>query len=364
MSNEFKEDVVKTGVKIAVGTATKELFSNPIVLFGTFILIVLAIIAFVFFVPAAYKIIAIIAVLVCTLVVLSAPKGKKISRMIVIMIMAVLIIAFFPQISFYASKAPLLASTMYAKIKTGGIGEGFSCISNIDKCVGAGAWQTKGTQKLGTTSIKFDWTNAVIQQSRAVVPLNVQTTVPLEITFTCFSESEDIGEPISIKFEKGSTEKSITCIGNIKNKLGIKMESDSENNLSSEIWISSGSSKGKLSKTAEGPYNLELSSADPQPFSIKTPVTIKLKKSSDFYLTSISSFDIAIKGSYSKITCPTMTGTKETLKEYFKDNIYSFICDLDISSVPSIPQKDFIEMSAKYHLETNDSTTLKIAQTK
>jgi len=323
-----------------------------------------AVTAFVFFVPVQYKLIFIIAALVLALVFFASKKERRVSNVMILGILAVIAFIFFPTLSLWASQGYSYASDVYSGIKSGGMGEGFTCAFNPDKCFGEQAWESQGTQQIGGTTIKVDWTGVTRTSTYATVPIQVTTQEPINIEFACFNAGGDIlAQPQSILFEK-STTKSLICSSqnDIGNKLGVRMKSSYNQTLSFEIWAGQGDSKGKLDFiNSDGPYTVEISSIDEQPFNTRIPLSIKLKKlsSSIFELTSIETFDVSSGGENLNIACNKMTGSKDELKSNFADNTYSFICYTEILKMPPAPVKAVASVNLKYNLEGNDSTTLK-----
>jgi hypothetical protein len=322
-------------------------------------IIAAGVIAYLYFIPAKYKIVFAVAVVLIAYVLI--PKDKR--PAVLIAGAAVLFVVLLPQISLIASEGKVGFSKLVNTIK------GVNIEESIEKTYGQEAWKPKGEQQLGSAKVNILWAELTREPSRVLVPVQAVIKSPLKIIPTCFIESGTIAtSPSELIFTK-SDKIDVSCVSpGIKDKIGIKMTSSSDAGLSNiEIWAGKGNGeKGKINLVNDtGPYVLEMNLNTAQPISNTTPITLKLRKASTdsiFELSNIDSFKVDMTGNYLTIQCPAkMTGSKEELKGNFKDNAYSFICDVIVNKLPddpSSPERDFVNINVKYQLEGKDSYTL------
>jgi len=337
--------------------------------------VVLAAIVFAYFylIPSQYQQTALTALLAGAVIggflwLISIAGGKKLSvvalaaRIFLISVIAFGVLAVIPFIS-------PSATNLFAQVKSigGGIGGGnlsTNCAlpSNYEKCFGAEAWKTtKSDQYLGGTLISVNWQNAVIEKStKAFIPVSVKTEIPLNLKPKCFNEKGDISvQPSSLTFGKDEyTVKTVTCTGELTGKVGLRLETTSNLSLTVPVWIGKGSSKGVLSGKTTGPYNLEISSFESQPFDSSKDIFIKMIKKSDFNLTKINSFEVQTIGTNIEMSCPEMTGTAADLSGNFKSDTYTFACKLEVINLPSNPEQSVIELKVDYSLAAEYRTNL------
>lgn len=329
--------------------------------------LIAAVLAFIFIVPANYKFIVCAAAVILVLIWFGSKKEKRVFNMILVGALAVAVIVFFPQLNTFASQGYEYLSNTYTQTKTAGLGSGLSCALHPTdpQCFGEGLWkETKSDQYFGGVLISVNWQSAVFDNSMVYVPVSVKTDVPLLLKPTCFNEKGSIGtQPSSLTFAKDETSaKSVTCSGEMTGKVGIKIETDYRSNLSAPVWIGKGALISPLNAKTAGPYNFEISSIEAQPFDSSKKVFIKMTRQRDFNLTKINSFEAKTDSGNIGLTCPDIRGSAASLSSNFKDNVYTFVCDLDIISLPSNIEKSFITLNIDYSVEAEYKTTLNINQ--
>jgi hypothetical protein len=341
----------------------KSKLTKNLIILGVLTIIV---IGFIFFVPAAYKIIFGIAAVALTLVWFGSKKEKRVFNIIVVSAIVIAIVVFLPQLQLWASEGYSKASGIATTLKSGTVSKSTECITNPSKCFGEQSWQTSSQQSLGSLVIMVDWKAAVYSKPNIYIPVSVKTENPLLLNLQCFSEKSNIDtQPTYLEFGKGEdTVKSLRCSGDITDKLGLKISTKSNLSTTAIVWAGKAdSSKGKLSKKVSGPYSLEISAIESMPFANSKEVFIKLKKESDFNLTKINSFDVQTIGSNIALNCPTMTGSSQELAANFKDNTYTFVCDLDVLNIPLNAEQSSINLDVDYSLEASYRTNLNITKT-
>ena len=323
-------------------------------------IIILAVLAaaalsYIYFVPQTYRIIfAAFSFLIGYFLV---PKNAR--PIVLIMALAFVLILLWPAIS----KAPAYASQFYTQLKTGGIGQTATCALDPGKCFGE-SWKSTGTGQINQqNSIDANWQAVTINPSKIVIPVVVTGTVEstLETAVQCFNDKGDLttNPPLLIFEKSGKNVQPVTCTGAMTDKIGIRMKSSASSNVSAYISIGkTGTPNTPVLAAGKGAYNIEISSTALQPFSISTPITIKLKPAYGFNLTQIKSLDIIVTGSLFDISCPKMTGTSSELKDYLKGNNYEFICDLNILNLPEQAQNSGVEIRAAYDLVHEDKAAL------
>ncbi|MEM2956206.1 MAG: hypothetical protein QW041_01345 [Candidatus Pacearchaeota archaeon] len=332
-----------------------------------------AIYLFYMYVPSSYKIVSIIVILTFLFFFFSAPKEKRISTLILMIIITILIIIFMPQIEFYTFEGYSKLSNVYRTIGSHGIGEGLSCIINAEKCFGEEAWETKTMQQLGGSMIEVDWSNAINKQPlNVIVPIKIRTNESLELIPTCFLGDTRIetfiptGDRLRFISSNYIQESSVRCFSenNFSNKLALKFETSIiKKKYYFEIWTGEGASKGTINKIESGPYSLIIKSADPQPFREgRYPITLELRKTSDFNIAKIELFKVETISNNIQIECDfdfEMNADKEKLKQWLKDkDNYLFTCYLDVGSTTDL-KKDFISIDLRYVFDAEYKTILK-----
>ena len=333
-----------------------------------FVLIFLAI---TFYAPSNYRGPIYIAIIVGFLLALS--KGKEFSMpgltfdVVICTAIAIGIVMLMPFISPYASN-------VYAEVKTGNILAPFTCLINPVKCQQqyTEIWETKTTQILQFASIEVDFSNA-IKREPLNIPLlvKVKTNEDLEMTPTCFLDESNISTTVpsgsTLKFTKSDQlqQSSVRCSSEktFSDKLNLKLNTTKEKQVSAVVWLGQGGDKGVLSKTESGPYTLIVSSIDHQPFDVGIyPLTIELKKYSDFKLNRLEYLKVSTLSDNLLINCDfesEINANQEQLKKYLKDkDIYLFTCNLEVKDA-SILEQAFINIEIKYDLATEYRTTLK-----
>ena len=379
VEEELSKAAVGMATKAATGMAAKAVLGNPYVLGGIVVLIILAIGAFIIFVPAVYKGIILTALAIGAVVggflfLLGLAKGKKfslsslIANILLIGGIAFAIIMVIPIISPQITSVQSFASTTYSQVKGGDLFAPFSlsyhCLLADKTCTETFAAETKTTQGTGKSTISVDFSNAIKKEPvDVIIPIKVMTQVPLEITPTCLLENTTIRTFIAqdtLEFAGSNEEQpaSVRCYSEkaFSDILKLKFETSAETSTS---IIVGGETKGLISKTEKGPYTLTIKSSDPMPFSKGTyPVTIELKKSYDFVLTKIDSFTVDTISSNIIIDCDKGTGNAEEMKSWLKDkDTYLFNCDLEVIRAPL--ELAVITVDLKYGLEAEYRTILK-----
>jgi hypothetical protein len=320
--------------------------------------------AYFYLIPEQYREAALTALIIgaiagAILWMFSLAKGKKVNiaslaaNVILIFILAFAIISVIPMIS-------PTATNLWAQVKgvSTGIGENCNILTpaNLESCVGQERWNSKGTQQIeSSVSVKVDWTRLVKMPSGILVPLVATTDRILKIDLQCFNEKGDLTtDPLTMTFEK-SGEKPLTCSGIMTNQTGVRMKTKSGAILSVPVSVGNGAETKIVDSSEKGPYSLRIYSIEKQPFDSDQKITVELKKASQFNLTKIDSFDVSTRqGSNIDITCPQMTGSSDELKDYFKTDAYSFVCDLQIINLPEKPETSFIDAAVNYTIMATD----------
>jgi len=304
------------------------------------------------------------AVVGAILWIFSLAKGKKVNfaslaaNVVLISVLAFVIISVIPIIS-------PTATNLWAQVRGVSTGIGANCNiltpTNLESCVGQERWNSKGTQQIeSSVSVKVDWTRLTKMPSGILVPLVITTDRILKIDLQCFNEKGDLTtDPSTLTAEK-SEEEDLTCSGIITNNTGVRIETESGAILNVPVWIGKeGESKGIVNSQAKGPYSLRIYSIEKQPFDSDKKIIVELKKASEFNLTKIDLFDVSTKqGSNINIICPQMTGSIDELKDYFQNDAYSFVCDLEIINLPETPQISFIDAAVNYTIMATDGQSM------
>jgi hypothetical protein len=293
----------------------------------------------------------------------SLAKGKKVNiaslaaNVILIAVLGFAVISVIPAIS-------PTATNLWAQVRGVSTGIGANCNiltpTNLEKCIGQEAWKSKGTQQIEqSVSVKFDWTRLTKMPSGILVPLVVTTERTLKLDLKCFNEKGDlITDPLTVTFEE-SEEKPLTCSGTMTNQTGVRIETASGAILSIPVSVGNGAKTKIIDSSAKGPYSLRIYSIETQPFDSDQKITVELKKSSEFNLTKIDLFDVSTRqGSNINIICPQMTGSIDDLKDYFQNDAYSFICDLQIINLPEFAQTSFIDAAVNYTIMATDGQSM------
>lgn len=201
-----------------------------------------------------------------------------------------------------------------------------------------------------------------------VAQLTVNTNEDLILNPQCYLDGNAITtEPNDLSFSKSTLEQhsSIKCSNNFGGKdLGIKVETPLTVKSVLTIWTGTGSNLGVLKSEMDhsSAYSLLLTTLNDQPLaSGDYPMIVKIKReSSGSILKRIDSLKISTASSAISISCPTISGDRETLSRYLVDknsDTYVAECSISISGEETL-QRSFIESQMDYVVEEEFKTTL------
>jgi len=379
MADEKGGELPKAAAKQALAKGAGIALKNPYVLGGIAAFIIIAGLLFYFFVPAQYKIIFGIAVVVLILIWLSSPKEKRMSRVIITISLAAVIIFFFPTLQIWASEGQSYASNVLSQVKSGGIGEGLTCITNPTKCYGEEPWQTKTSQNFGTFKIDVDWGKELATEPlRKDIGLIVKTENDLELLPICYLENTPIITIIPFKIDpqrnilkfSGSQSiqtSSVKCSSDklFSNKMALKIEvNNNMQNLALTGYIGKDKDQGYLSaENKSGPFYIKIENKyDKMPFAIgKYPLNIEITPTyKELNISQIKSLKISTISSFAKIDCnfgDELKAGKTEVANWLKPGMLK--CNLNVNSLPKEgADKIFINVGFIYDAETTFKTTL------
>jgi hypothetical protein len=344
------------------------------------VLAAIAAIGYIYFVPAAYKLIAAAAAVVLVLVWFGSSRQKRTFNIILIAAIAALIIVFFPVLKVWAATGYGYASNSFTQAKTGGIGGGLNCMLHPTdaKCFGEGLWkETKTSQDFKSFSIDVDWGDKMrTVPLYKTVGLKIKTSMPLKVTPQCYLGSNPIktttpfGTDLNFAASDSIQSSSVTCSDetSTSTKLALKISAQNiEQTIKAGIWIGKGESKGKLSaKNDSGPYSISLENPyDTQPFGVGSyPINIVIKSSiEEINITQINSLKLISTSNRASIECNfgnELKASKADVGKWLAEKGIS--CQLIINDVPSQGSEQiFIESKFNYDIEKTFRTNLNTA---
>ena len=372
MANEKEEELPEEAKNIATGMAFGAILKNPWILLIILAVIAVLIAAFIFLIPSSYKTILLVALAALLIVFLLSKKEQRAGRIILVIGLAAVLIIF-PQIPTLASEAPAKISSAYNTAKSSGIGSGLSCIGNIDKCYGAGAWEeTKTYQDFGLFSMDIDWGDKrVTTPLYKVVGLKVKTDMDLELTPKCYLDKDLIetvipsGSTLKFKSSKEIQQSSITCKSDkiTSDRLAVKITA---NNLGQTLKlvakVGKGADQGILSaENKSGPFSIKVESPyDKMPFDVGNyPLNVKIT-GKDMNITQIKSLRFDTLSGQIKIECnfgDELKADSSQVSKWLEEK--GINCNLNVLRVPNEGMEQaIINVAFKYDIEKVFKTNL------